>query len=159
LAREAKDKFAALEPRVKIFNPAWGAVTEATIGGVPLKIYPVNHADFPQEYQTLAYLMNVEGVTLFHLGDSVPQANRKFFESFGLEKAGIDIAFLDSFFLRDPAGLEILPKFIRPDRIIPMHLTREENATLGPELAKAHPSLVLFRDLLDTRTFRKTNIK
>jgi len=159
LEREAGIRYAALAPRVKIFNPAWGTIVEETFGGVLLKIMPVNHADFPQEYQTLAYLMKVDGLTVFHLGDSVPQANRKFFESFGLEKAGIDIAFLDSFFLRDPAGLDILPKFIRPDKIIPMHMTPAEIQTVGPELSKAHLNLVLYRDVLEAKVFLKAKPK
>jgi len=154
LRQEAGEKFAALAPRIRIFNPAWGTTVEETIADVPLKMFSVNHADFPQEYKTLAFLMDVEGFLLFHLGDSVPQANKKFFEDIGLEKAGIDVAFLDSFFLRDPVGLDILPRLIRPDRIIPMHLRGSEIATIGAELAKSFPNVVLFRDPQEVKVFR-----
>ena len=54
LRQEAGEKLAALAPRIRIFNPAWGTTVEETIAGVPLKMFSVNHADFPQEYQTLA---------------------------------------------------------------------------------------------------------
>jgi ankyrin repeat protein/L-ascorbate metabolism protein UlaG (beta-lactamase superfamily) len=155
LQAAAKESYAALAPRLKIFNPAWGALVEETTQGVPLRIFPVNHAAPPQEYQTLAYVMNVDGVTLFHLGDSVPAANQKYFESLRLDKLGVDIAFLDSFFLRDPVGLDILPKFIQPAMIVPMHLRASEVASVGPELAKLHPNLVLFEDPLEAKVFRK----
>jgi ankyrin repeat protein/L-ascorbate metabolism protein UlaG (beta-lactamase superfamily) len=155
LAEEAGDKVAALSARIRIFNPAWGTSSEAEIGGIPLKIFPVNHADFPREYQTLAFLMNIGGLVLFHLGDSSAPSNRKFFEAFGLEKEGIDIAFLDPFFLQHPVGRDILPAFIRPDRIIPMHLRRSEIPTVGAELTQAFPNLVLYRDALEVKIFRK----
>jgi ankyrin repeat protein/L-ascorbate metabolism protein UlaG (beta-lactamase superfamily) len=155
LRAAAKEDYDAVAPRLKIFNPAWGSVVEETIGGVPLRIFPVNHAEPPQEYQTLAYVMNVDGVTLFHLGDSVPAANREYFEAIRLDKLGVDIAFLDTFFLRDPVGLEILPKLIQPAKVIPMHMTASEVATVGADLAKAHPNLVLFEDPLEAKVFRK----
>ena len=151
----AKEHFAAIAPRLKIHNPAWGKVVEETLQGIPLRIFPVNHAEPPQEYQTLAYVMDLEGVTLFHLGDSAPSANQKYFEAIRLDTLGVDIAFLDGFFLRDPVGLEILPKFIQPAKVIPMHLRGSEVATVGPELAKLHPNLVLFEDPLEAKVFRK----
>ena len=155
LQAAAKESYDALAPRLKIFNPAWGAVVEETIEGIPLRIFPVNHAVPPQEYQTLAYVLTVDGVTLFHLGDSVPAANQKYFETIRLDKLGVDIAFLDTFFLRDPVGLDILPKLIQPGKVIPMHMRASEVATVGPELAKTLPNIVLFEDPLEAKVFRK----
>ncbi|MDH4198098.1 MAG: ankyrin repeat domain-containing protein [Candidatus Aminicenantes bacterium] len=155
MQKAAKEDYAAIATRLKIYNPAWGKVVEETLQGIPLRIFPVNHAEPPQEYQTLAYVMDLEGVTLFHLGDSAPSANLKYFEAIRLDTLGVDIAFLDGFFLRDPVGLEILPKFIQPAKVIPMHLRGSEVATVGPELAKLHPNLVLFEDALEAKTFRK----
>ncbi len=151
----AKEGTAALAPQLKIFNPAWGSVIEETVQGVPLRIFPVNHAEPPQEYQTLAYVMDVGGVVLFHLGDIAPPANVKYFEAIRLDRLGVDIAFLDLFFLRDPSGRDILAKFIQPAKVIPMHMRSSETTTVGPELAKLHPNLVLFMDALEAKTFRK----
>ena len=141
--------------RVKEFNPDWGTVVEEKVNGVRLKIFPVNHGLPDRPYVTLAYLFDLGGFRILHLGDIAAASNVEFFPKYGLEKDDIDIAFIDPFFLQDESGKKLLRDHIRPKKIILMHLRAEDVDRYLGELGKEYDNVLAFHEPMQKLTFQK----
>lgn len=155
LKEAAGQDYARISDQVKEFNPEWGEILSTRIKGVALKIFPVNHAPLPREVVTLAYLFDLEGVKILHLGDIAPSANVENFKTYGLEFEDIDIAFVDPFFLQDESGQAILKQHIRPKKIILMHMRPGEVQRYAQSLGEAYPNILVFHDPMQKMAFKK----
>jgi ankyrin repeat protein/L-ascorbate metabolism protein UlaG (beta-lactamase superfamily) len=122
LKEAAGEEFQKISSQVKNINPEWGTILDETINGIDLKIFPVNHAMPEQPYVTLAFLLDMEGVDVLHMGDIYAPSNEEYFKVFQLQKFGIDVAFIDPFFLLDEVGQQMAKEFIQPKQIVPMHM-------------------------------------
>lgn len=81
-----------------------------------------------EQYQDVAnytYLININEGKIFHCGDAKPNAFN--YESIGLEKENIHIALLDFPYFSLTSGRKVVNEYIKPDKIIIMHLPTEEN--------------------------------
>ena len=122
-----------------------------------LKMVPVNHAGPDREkYVTLASLINIDGVKIFHLADIAPPTNLEYFKKFQLQKEKIDIAFIDPFFIQDSVGFQILQKYIQPQKIVLMHLRDSEIDQYYDEIKQTIPGIIVFRDTMEKKIFKKT---
>ncbi|MFA9453306.1 MAG: ankyrin repeat domain-containing protein [Candidatus Aminicenantaceae bacterium] len=155
LEEAAGTDFSAVKARTRELNPDWGTTRNETVSGVRMKVFPVNHGDPDRPYVTLAYLMYLEGFTVLHLGDISPPSNVEYFPKFGLEKEAIDIAFIDPFFLQNEAGQKLLKDYIRPQKIILMHMRPNETDRYATELGQAHDNILVFHEPMEKKIFRK----
>ncbi len=146
---------AAVKERVHRVEPEWGKPLTAAVGGLTVTAYPVNHASPDQAYKTCAFLFEVGGIKLFHLADITPESNAVYFAAFGLEKEGIDIAFVDPFFLQSQVGRDILTRHIRPRAVVLMHMRPGEPARYLEELGPTTPSLYVFREPMEKQVFAR----
>ncbi|MFC2164379.1 ankyrin repeat domain-containing protein [Acidobacteriota bacterium] len=153
--QQAGDNFQSLSSRVHNINPEWGSIFTKVINGIDVKIFPVNHADLNGEYVTLAYVIELVGIRILHLGDIYAPSNVDYFKKYALEKERIDIAFIDPFFLLDHAGQEILKNNIQPQIIIPMHMRAEEIDRYAKELGKLYSNLAVFWEPMEKKIFTK----
>jgi L-ascorbate metabolism protein UlaG (beta-lactamase superfamily) len=153
LQQQPGAEYQDLTSRVHNLNPEWGKVITRTLKGIKLRIFPVNHADSSQEYVTLAYVIELNGIRILHLGDIYPPANVDHFKKYALEKIGIDIAFIDPFFLLNEAGQEILKNNIQPRIIIPMHMRADEIDDYARGLQKQYPNLTVFWEPMERKIF------
>ncbi len=154
LKEAAGEHFAELAKRVRNITPKWDTLEETSYKGIGVKLMPVNHSSRQPPYMTLAALVNLEGIKLFHLADSVAASNLESFKKLELQKEGIDILFADKFFLSDKIGKEILKNYLKPKLIILMHARESETDTFEKELKPDYPNLIIFKDSMQKKYFK-----
>jgi ankyrin repeat protein/L-ascorbate metabolism protein UlaG (beta-lactamase superfamily) len=154
LKEAAGDDFPKISARVKNTNPEWGTIVEETINGVNLKIFPVNHAMPERPYVTLAYLMDMDGVDVLHMGDIYAPSNEEYFRTFQLQMLEIDVAFIDPFFLLDKIGQQMAKEFIQPKRIVPMHMREYEIEKYARSLRNFYNNIHVFYECLEKKFFQ-----
>jgi len=153
LKETAGGDFSKISARVKNINPGWGTIIEETIGGVEMKVFQVNHGLPEDPYVTLAFLMDLDGATVLHMGDIYAQANEEYFRAFQLQRMAIDVAFIDPFFLLDKTGMQMAKEFIRPERIVPMHMRAYEIEKYAKALNNFYTNIYAFRECLEKKYF------
>jgi acyl-homoserine-lactone acylase len=154
LKEAAGDSFPKISARVMNINPEWGTIIEESINGVNLKIFPVNHAMPEQPYMTLAYLLDMDGTVVLHMGDIYAPSNEEYFKVFQLQKLGIDLAFIDPFFLLDDVGQQMAKEFIQPKQIVPMHMREYEIEKYVDFLGHHYNNISAFRECLEKKLFQ-----
>ncbi len=155
LKEAAGEGYAKISPRVKNINPEWGTIVQETFGGMDLKIFPVNHSTPDRPYMTLAYILDMDGTKVLHLGDIYPPANEEYFRTFQLQKENIAIAFIDPFFLLDETGKQMAADFIQPKQIIPMHMRPNEIGRYSRDLNKLYPNINVFWESMEKKLFEE----
>ena len=150
----AGDAAGAIRPRIIAADPAWDSLAVHTPNGIRLEIFGVNHADASRPpYKTLATLIDLDGIRLLHLADEVPSVNLEHFKAIDPSRRGVDIAFVDQFFLSDSTGVKILQEYVRPSWMILMHARQEEIDGAARTLAPLFPNLVAFREQMERMRF------
>ncbi|UCE41429.1 MAG: ankyrin repeat domain-containing protein [Candidatus Aminicenantes bacterium] len=147
------DDFPKIKAQVKNINPEWGTIVTETINGVDLKIFPVNHGMPEQPYVTLAFLLDMDGTGVLHMGDIYAPSNEEYFKTFQLQKLNIDVAFIDPFFLLDKVGQQMATEFIQPKQIIPMHMREHEIEKYVESLKNHYNNINAFRECLEKKIF------
>jgi L-ascorbate metabolism protein UlaG (beta-lactamase superfamily) len=142
------------------------ASSEFEFDGIRIEAHRIHHSQYMdkdeetgeeinrhRDVENLAYLIEIEGVRLLHVGDAVLPLNREYLESDRFPKGKIDIVFLE-FFDWSEETKEILEP-MRPDQIVFMHLPPqpEEIEKYARHLKKKFPNAVLFQEPLQTRGF------
>jgi ankyrin repeat protein/L-ascorbate metabolism protein UlaG (beta-lactamase superfamily) len=155
LKEAAGESYAKINSRVKNINPEWGTIIQESINGMDLKIFPVNHSTPERPYMTLAYILDMDGTNVLHLGDIYPPANEKYFRAFQLQKENIAIAFIDPFFLLDEIGKQMATEFIQPKQIIPMHMRPNEVGKYARDLKKLYPNINVFWESMEKKLFEE----
>jgi ankyrin repeat protein len=155
LKEAAGDHFSKISPQVKNINPEWGTIVQETINGVDLKIFPVNHGMPDRPYVTLAFILDMDGTKVLHMGDIYAPSNEEYFKAFQLQKLGIDVAFIDPFFLLDKIGQQMAKEFIQPKQIIPMHMRDFEIERYARALEPFYSNINVFRESLEKKIFEK----
>ena len=111
-----------IEARIVGCQPEWGRTVDLTFRGVRIKILGLRHADevnFETPHQ--AYLVELEGYRILHLGDALPTAEN--FEPFAwLEKTPLEVVLMPEWFLRDPDGKALVERFFKARRFVLIHL-------------------------------------
>ena len=148
--------FPAIKNRTRDLNPGWGTTLDVNLAGIKMKVFPVNHGEPDRPYMTLAYLMYLDGFTVLHLGDISAPSNVEYFPRFGLEKEIIDIAFVDPFFLENEDGQKQLREYIRPRKIILMHMRPNETDRYATELGQAFDNILVFHEPMQKKIFHKS---
>jgi L-ascorbate metabolism protein UlaG (beta-lactamase superfamily) len=106
-----------------------------------------------EDVENLAYLIEVDGFRMLHVGDAVLPLNREYLESDHFPEGKIDVVFLEFFDWSDETR-EILEP-LAPDHIVFMHLPpqAEKIEQYGAHLKAKFPNAVVFREPLEARTF------
>lgn len=140
---------------------------DTTVNGIKMRVYRLIHGPYfdvdpntgekknrHQNIQNLGFLFNINGVKIFHCGDSNPYASKDY-EHFRLDKENIDIAFLSRGFMweTDFPGIHILKNYIKAKHIILMHIRHEENQRfidVAKELKDEFPNVKIFESKMET---------
>lgn len=154
LKEAAGDDFPQISQQVKNINPDWGRIVAETINGVNLKIFPVNHGMPERPYVTLAFILDMNGINVLHMGDIYAPSNEEYFKTFQLQNMDIDVAFIDPFFLLDKIGQQMAKEFIQPKQIIPMHMRDHEIEKYARALANFYTNINVFRESLEKKIFQ-----
>jgi L-ascorbate metabolism protein UlaG (beta-lactamase superfamily) len=134
--------------------------------GIGIEVHRLHHSPYMvkdpetgEEYNrhrdvdNLAYIINMGGFRILHVGDATLPPNREHLESEAFPKGKIDLVFLE-FFDWSEETVEIL-KSMKPDHVIFMHLPPEPEKIeqYAGHLSQIFPNAVIFREPLERRTF------
>lgn len=112
--------------------------------------------DRHSKVQNLGVIFNVNGVKIFHSGDSSPKWINEY-RKFSFYKKDIDIAFLDRAFISQPYGADIIKTYIKPKKIIPMHI-HPDNITRFSEIVdnsgNKFPPIIIFENKMDKNSIK-----
>lgn len=143
---------------------------DTIINGIEITVYRLIHGPYyvndPETgkrinrhryIQNLGFLFNINGVKIFHCGDSNSDAILEY-EYFRLDKEGIDIAFLGREFMwsNDCAGIEIIKNYIKPKHIVLMHLHHDQNKRfidVANTMTEDFPSIKIFEKRMEIKTY------
>ncbi|HUF04702.1 MAG TPA: MBL fold metallo-hydrolase [Aridibacter sp.] len=101
--------------------------------------------------QNFGHVIEVAGLKFLHLGDA--DMTDENFDSFDLEEAGIDVAFIPYRYLLSERGRELVDRQFKPKRIIAVHIDVNEAEKLKKDLEAADPRIRVFTKILETATF------
>ena len=142
------------------------ASSELEFDGIRIQAHRIHHSQYMvkdeetgEEYnrhrdvENVAYLIEIGGLRLLHVGDAALPLSREYLESDRFPKAKIDIVFLEYFDWSEETK-EIL-ELMRPDHIVFMHLPPqpEKIERLTGHLSGKFPNAVLFQEPLERRSF------
>ena len=151
-------EFPDIEDRVVGCRPEWGRTVELTAHGNRIKILGLRHADkvnFETPHQ--AYLIELGGYRILHLGDALPTAEN--FEPFAwLAKVPLDIVLVPEWFLRDPGGKVLIDRFIKAQRFVIIHVNpgaEDRVLSLAGQIFPQGVETIVFRGPMEKRKFRE----
>ena len=153
MAAQSKDVFNTVRDRVARVEPEWGKPVVQRVGDVTIKVLPLNE-DIPERpSKTCAFLFEIGGLKVLHVGDNNAASNVDAFRGFGLDREAIDIAFVDPSLLGSAAGRTIVSQYIKPRAIILMHMRSDDVERFVRELGPTTPNLLAFREPMEKQFF------
>jgi L-ascorbate metabolism protein UlaG (beta-lactamase superfamily) len=141
------------------------------LSGVNIRIYRLKHGpyydtdpetgeriDRHQNVQNLGFLFEIDGIKIFHCGDSSPMCIEDY-QHFKLHKEEIDLAFMGRGFLWTADGPEtrILKELIKPDHLVLMHIHPDRTQRFidnAQQIKDELPSVTVFRTPMESKTFQ-----
>jgi len=146
LKRVMKDDFRKISKQVKNIDLGFGEAAGFTAHGIKLKALGLSHS-YP-DYINLGFIINFNGITLFHPGDMHTEPSQEYLKALHIENEGIDIVFgapvLDSPLWKDN----------KPQYYIPMHIKPELMESISKEILKENPDAIIFKETMEKKIFR-----
>jgi len=156
-----------IEGQIHSILPKLYAHESLNFDGIELKIYHVPHGEYlvrdeltgdmvnkHATIQHLMFLIYIDGKNILHVGDTAPNEDKQSLEPYKeMIDTEIDLAFLSKWFLQNSKGQEIIEKYIKPKKIILMHLESEEKNLISKDISKNYQSiLTIFDNSMDRIT-------
>lgn len=164
------DNYKEIKARLIEITPDSLTHQDTVINGIGVKVFRLKHAPYyvenpetgekinrHQNIQNLGFLFNINGVKIFHCGDS-NQSCISDYENFRLDKENIDIAFLGYGFMERPdsEGIDIIRDYINPKHIILMHIQHDQNnyfIDVAEQVKDEFPSVMVFEKQMGTKNY------
>jgi L-ascorbate metabolism protein UlaG (beta-lactamase superfamily) len=156
LAAFAGDEYAAISGQIRNVNPEWGKRGEVMMGEITVRLLTLNHVPAGHEegpFLTLGSLVDIGGRKILHLADMVPEATADYLMGYGLADEGIDVLFVDNFFVLSDIGPGLIRDHIDPKHIVMMHLRPDEREEVREQVQAIFPEAVVFDSQMETRVF------
>ena len=151
-------------------TPDYSTYIDTTINGIGARVYRLAHGpyytedsltgekiDRHQNVQNVGFLFNINGVKIFHSGDSNEDGIAEY-EHFRLDKENIDIAFLGRGFIWESncKGIELVKNYINPKHIVLMHIHHneyDEFYEVASQLKNEIENIKIFKNEMETETY------
>ncbi|PKO97726.1 MAG: hypothetical protein CVU14_09785 [Bacteroidetes bacterium HGW-Bacteroidetes-9] len=101
--------------------------------------------------ESLGFLVEIGGKKILHIGDA--DYTDENFAGFNLQNEHIDIAFVHYWFLLDCEGRRILETYIKPDKIVLMHVPFDELRRNYQRIKEYYPDVVVFLNHMEKKIF------
>ena len=145
LKRVMKEDFTKISKRVKNIDLEFGEAAGLTAHGIKVKALGLSHG-YP-DYLNLGFIINFNGITLFHPGDMHTEPSKGYLKALHIENQGIDIVFggpvLDSPLWKDN----------KPQYYIAMHNRPEQMESSSKEILKENPDAIIFKETMEKKVF------
>ena len=146
LKRVMKEDFRKISKRVKNIDLGFGEAAALTAHGIHLKALWLSHG-YP-DYLNLGFIINFNGITLFHPGDMHTELSKEYLKALHIENEGIDIVF------RAPVLDSPLWKDNKPQYYIAMHIRPEQMESSSKEILKENPDAIIFTETMEKKVFK-----
>ncbi len=154
----SEDGFAQIRSRIHEVSLEPGARERVNLNGIAVDVLSLCHAPYLTDGQdrhknvrNLAFLFNLGGTGLFHLGDASIGNSAAHLGAFPFDKIPVDLLFLNGHDRFLPTR-EFIGRKIKPGRIIAMHVQPAELAEDLKGIWEAYPSAVVFRQSMEQRS-------
>ncbi len=134
---QIRDRVVSLELEV-------GTAFDTVIAGIAVETYRTLHSGDRETPQNVIYLVEMDGRTIFHEGDS--NANVDTFTAFGLADKRIDLALVHFWFPLEPNGEAIILGVLKPEHVGLFHLPlplRDDAPTTIEQVSSRYKDLFL----------------
>lgn len=165
-----QDNYDKVKNRLFEITPDYFTFIDTTINSIGVRVYRLAHGPYytddsltgkkvnrHQNVQNVGFLFNIDGVKIFHSGDSNEDGISEY-EHFSLDKENIDIAFLGRGFIWEPncKGIELVKNYINAKHIVLMHIYHdeyEEYNKVAVQLKNEFSSIKIFKNEMETKTY------
>jgi L-ascorbate metabolism protein UlaG (beta-lactamase superfamily) len=120
--RDSVSDWTSISDRVVPIALDLGMTFERSFDGIAVTAYRTLHSGNRETPQNLMYLIEMDGRTIFHEGDS--DGNPETFNHFGLGEEHIDLALVHFWFPTNPEAEGILQGILRADHVGLFHLPK-----------------------------------
>jgi len=140
---------------------------EMTVRGIRVEAHRLRHSAYMvkdpstgkshnrhEEIENIVYLIEIDGVKLFHVGDAILPRDAGYFTGESFPKQDVRVAFLEYFDWSDETQ-EILHSRLSPDHVVIMHLPpqAEQIEELARRLIEVYPNAFVFRKPMEAHSF------
>jgi L-ascorbate metabolism protein UlaG (beta-lactamase superfamily) len=147
--------FPKIKRQVTAVTPSLDSSAELMLDGIPMKFIRLRHAGL----HNLGFIINLNGTIFCHLGDGNLEPNKQHLEKLGLNKEGIDVAFIQCYDFMKPEGRKLINRLINPKHLVLMHIPPkeiEETAKMVEKHKNEFPNaaITFFRKPLEKKVFK-----
>jgi len=137
---------------VKGISLSVGEYSDTVFNGIPLKIFRLKHTGDSTGVQItdFAFLIDLNGVKIFHPGDITFEWDKSILEKFNLEKENIDIMFIPYFDLSE-ASAKYIKEVIKPKNIVAIHFPPKEFKEASKKFLEVYPGGIVLEKPMDTK--------
>ncbi|MEE8371587.1 MAG: MBL fold metallo-hydrolase [Sphingomonadales bacterium] len=137
--------------RMEAVEPSLTPV-QRDFGGIRVTVFNLHHGE-ANSTQNLGFLFEIDGVSIFHLGDTM--ADREDLKAAGLNKLKVDIALVPFWYYLSEERAKQLDGILKAGLIVPIHLPKPDAdkdyikrfggfAGLQEAIEKIRPNTILF---------------
>lgn len=161
-------RFVKLKKQFCEITPEANKSIAQTVDGVSVKVLGLKHLSYYEdgidieEYMTnVGFYISLDGIKIFHSGDTNMENFREYVDSNGQWEDQVDVAFVYYEMLNEGrSDLDYLIKTLSPQYLVLMHVPpgfNEKWSEKVEQLKPAFPNIVLFRNSLESKTWRFIN--
>jgi L-ascorbate metabolism protein UlaG (beta-lactamase superfamily) len=149
-----EEGFAQIQDRIRKVTLAAGTREHVSVNGMEVDVLCLggNDGSDPSDPTSrLTFVINLNGVRFFHLGDDLIEQNEARLAAFPFDRTPVDILFLRRDDLSAVAQ-QFIARKIKPSRTIAMHVPPAELAAELKNIHKAYPCAIVFRQSMERRS-------
>ncbi len=144
------------------YDPDNTGIVEKTIEGMKVEFLGLYHGGEPKYTEkVLAFVLHIEGVCLFYLSDIEPfdDKNLEVIKKWAAKNEKVDLLFSHwgSLYKNQfsPRGVDVVKEYIKPGRVIPMHIFPEMINEVEIKVKENFPAFYIFKNCMESRVFKK----
>ena len=144
--------YQAIKSRVVRVTPQWKEKVAMKAAGIEFEVLGVRHVNERFRWiQNLGHLIKLGGKKILHLGDADTAVEN--FAQLKLAEERIDLAFIPDWFLLGKDGQTIVREYIKPKRIIAVHISPAQAEQVTGQIKQVFPEAVAFTTMLEKKRY------
>ena len=165
------NKYGNIKDRIYSITPSFGYNEKITLNGIDITTIRLKHCayymtdentgekiDRHRDMQNLGFIINLGNHKMLHIGDCGMESDEEY-KHYRIYQENIDIAFLGSLFWKPfEQRIEIVNNYIKPQKIVLMHLKKNKKEAYF-ELKKKYQDklapIIIFKHERESREFIK----
>ena len=142
----------AVRSRLRDVTPGAGERLTLSLAGIDLQVLGLPHGGRRNaSIQNLGHVISLGGRRILHIGDA--DTNAETFQRLALDRDGIDVALLPAWFLTERDGQAIVRDYIKPRRLVAIHLPASGYEEAVASARSAFPGSDALTRLLERRRY------